>query len=134
MTELAFINVNGDVVDTTKRVKLAKRESATADKFHKGWRVIGVSPEAVQAAKAEREKAIRNAIKRNADVKSGVGLFRSTIDVPEEFDPVAWVASAPLKPARTKPFEVESAATQCYEMAKKAGWHRVEIRRLAKGV
>lgn len=131
---LDFVNIHGQKVDTTKRVKLAKRESATEEKFHKGWRVVGVSPEAVAAARAEREKAIKSAIKRNVDVKAGVGLHRSSIDVPVEFDAAAWIPIAPLKPARTRPFEIESAVVQCFELAKKAGWQRLEIRRLAKGI
>lgn len=130
---LDFVNILGEKVDTTKRVKLAKRESTTPAEYHKGWRVLGVSPDAVKAAGAERELAIANAIKRNANVKAGIGPFRSSIDVPPAFDPVAWIASAPLRPARGKPFEVHDAALQCFEMAKKSGWQRLEVRRLAKG-
>ena len=52
---LEFINFLGDKVDTTRRVKLAKRESSTTqDKYHKGWRVVGVSPDAVAAALVDR--------------------------------------------------------------------------------
>lgn len=112
---LAFVNIHGDPVDTTKRVKLPKRESATSGQFHKGWRVIGVSPEAVvQAAAAHEER----------NKKQGLD---------DKFDPEKWIKNATLKPTRTKPFEIEESAILCAKLARSSGWQRVEIQRLAKG-
>ncbi|WP_431509770.1 hypothetical protein [Variovorax sp. DAIF25] len=131
--DLEFVNIFGDKVDTTKRIKPAKRESTGPEKYHKGWRVIGVSPEAIAAAKDERERAIQAAKKRNADYERGTNTRLGRAAVPPPFDESEWIKSAPLKPARSKPFEVPEAAQLCFDMAKKAGWHRVEMRVLAKG-
>jgi hypothetical protein len=131
-TAVAFVNIFGDKVDTTKRVKLAKRESTAPDKFHKGWRVVGVSPEAIEAARRDRDQAINAAIKRNAGCDAGISRIGRTM-VPSPFDEAKWIEAAPLKPARTKPFEIPEAAQQCFDLAKKAGWLRLEIRLLSKG-
>lgn len=131
---LEFINFLGDKVDTTRRVKLAKRESSTThDKYHKGWRVVGVSPDAVATARKLREEGIEKATKHNERWRAGQeggGLH----DVPAPFDEKEWIDRAPLRPCRTKPFEITQAATECRDLAVKTGWLRVEIRALAKGV
>lgn len=111
---IEFVNIHGDPVDTTRRVKI-KRESIAPAEYHKGWRVVGVSPEAVALAAKDHANRISR------------GILES------EFDPEKWIKNATLKPARTKPFEIESAAIECARLARSAGWHRVEVRRLAKG-
>jgi len=134
-----FVNIHGQKVNTTARVKLAKRESSAGEDYHKGWRVVGVSPEAVTAARVAREKEISEATAHNeqwegnAAFRASVRGSRGRLTVPDALDIDAWIEKAPLKPARTKPFEIFDAAQQCFEMAVKAGWHRVEVRRLAKG-
>ncbi len=112
---LAFVNIHGDPVDTVSRRAKVKRESSAPTEYHKGWRVVGVSPEAVALAAKDHANRVSR------------GILES------EFDPEKWIKNATLKPARTKPFEIESAAIECARLARSAGWHRVEVRRLAKG-
>ncbi|WP_395055211.1 hypothetical protein [Polaromonas sp.] len=111
--------------------KVARPKSEQPEKFHRGWRVVGVSPEAIAAARIEREKAIASATGHNQRHAAG----QTTLPVravPVDFDEAAWIERAPLKPARAKNFEIESAAIQCRDMALKAGWLRVEMRAIKK--
>lgn len=133
MSGMEFVNVFGQPIDTSRRVKLARRAAAPETKFHKGWRVLGVSPEAVAEARKMREDAIEQAVEHNERWhagKSGGGLHH----VPPPFDQEDWIAHAKLKPCRKKLFEVPEAATECRDLAVKTGCQRVEIRRIAKGV
>lgn len=116
MAEIAFVNIHGKPVSTVA-VKADKRPKRIApESYHKGWSVLGVAPERVTKAEADHVERMK---------KAGTA---------EDFDPEAWIKNASLKPARTKPFEIESAAAECAALARRSGWHRVEIRRLAKGV
>lgn len=134
MSEIAFVNIFGDPVDTTKRVKPPKRDSRAAEKYHKGWAVVGVSPEAADRAARDRAESIASAIRHNEEIDAGKRRYMTKRQVPEPFDRAAWIETAPLKPARTKPFEIEESARQCAQLARKSGWLRVEVRRIAKGV
>ena len=133
---IVFVNIFGErvYVNTTKRVKRPKRESRTPEKFHKGWRVVGVSPQAIADAERKRKQDIQKAIAHNDDIDAGKTHFAIKRQVPLPFNREAWVEIAPLRPARSTPFEIEACAHQCAELARAAGWQRVEIRRLAKGV
>ena len=121
MTALAFINVNGAPVDTTKRVKLEKRTSTTQS-FHKGWAVEGIPPGAVEAAREEHL--------REREVAINAGAKR----IPDEWSEQSWVLQkAKFKRVRTKAYEIPSAAEKCRELAEKAGWKYVAVRALSAG-
>lgn len=101
-------------------------------KFHKGWRVVGVSIPAIEAAKEKREKDIRIATEHNAGILSGV-VKGERMQVPAPWDEAKWIASAPLKPVRPKPYEIQEAAIDCAVLARRAGWLRVTVEELKKG-
>lgn len=121
MTEIAFVNIHGQRVDTNKRVPLPKRASTAPGEFHKGWAVEGIPPGAMEEARAlheqERAVAIREGAKR----------------IPEEWNELTWLAKAKAKRVRTKAYEVPEAAALCAELAEKHGWLRVTVRPLSKG-
>jgi hypothetical protein len=112
---LRYVNFRGDTVLIASLGGPAKKAAPKkkAAEYHKGWAVLGVDPERVIKAQEEHEyHALRQQRER-------------------AFDADKWIKDAPLKPARTKPFEVESSAYQCAELARKAGWHRVTVRCLS---
>ena len=102
------------------------------ESFHRGWRVVGVSPEAVAAALAQRALEIKNAEERNAQIAAGKSRLPRTT-VPALLVTADWIAKAPLKPARAKNFEILSSAEQCMALALKSGWCRLEMREIKKG-
>lgn len=111
--------VNGAVVTETQllmRAPSVERESKeTLPSYHKGWKVVGHPPGAIEAA----EKAAR----RMADDKRR----------PFAFDPERWALRARKRCVRARPYGVESAATQCAELARRAGWTHVEVVEVVKG-
>lgn len=122
MTAIAFVNIHGQAVDTTKRVPLPKRTSDGPGEFHKGWAVEGVPPGALEGAKKIHESERAIAIRENAT------------RIPDEWNDLTWLQTkAKLKRVRTKPYEVPEAAAACKELAEKAGWLQVRVRALSKG-
>jgi len=49
------------------------------------------------------------------------------------FNHAHWLGTARKRPVRAKPYEIEEAARVCADLASKAGWQAVEVRRVAKG-
>lgn len=121
LTETNFVNIHGQPVDTTRRIKLPKRESAAPGEYHKGFAVEGLPPGSLEAAKVEHERA------RAAELSSNSKRVRP------EWDEAEWMAKARAKRVRTKPYELSQAALDCKTLAEKAGWLRVEVRSLSKG-
>jgi hypothetical protein len=107
---LNFVNVNGDQwrprPNTNPPKKTRKVEKTS---FHKGWKVVGLPPGAEEQAEAEH--AAKQVGKRE----------------PKAFDRQHWLMNARAKPVRAKPYELHESATLCADMARKAGWLRVEV-------
>ena len=109
--ELTFVNINGEVVDTAS-LKRTKRKASSYDKsFHKGFRVVGVSPE--QMAYAVREFSVK---------------FPGTA-----FNEIEFLRNARRKPVRSRPYELRQAADECLELAKKSGWSGLQVIEVMKG-
>lgn len=136
-TNLDFVNIYGRPViiqqllhpktgKVLNKRPAQKRVAPTC--YHRGWSVIGVSPEAVQAAKKQREVDRQDARALNLRLP-----FEKQVKVPPLWDEQAWIKSAPLKPARAARFEVEESAQQCADFARQAGWQRVAVREVKKG-
>lgn len=128
------VNIFGDEWrPSAKSVTPLKRTRAEGPaKFHKGWRVVGVSIPAIEAAKEKREKDIKIATEHNAAVLAGI-RSGERMQVPAPWNEAAWIASAPLRPVRSKPYEIPDAAQTCADLARKAGWLRVAVEEVKKG-
>jgi hypothetical protein len=75
---------------------------------------------------------------RIADHKSAQELFLKDPNknkAPGEIDSfsVAWMAKNKPKRARSKPYELESAAEMCADLMRKAGWLHVRVEELLMG-
>lgn len=120
--EFAFVNVHGQRITPPPMplgpAKRAKKEAAAT--FHKGWVVQGIPPGAQEAAAQAHAKVVAMA-------------QRAGGRVPEPFDPGHWLMNARAKAVRAKPYEVELAARECAELARKTGWLRVEVVEKSKG-
>lgn len=106
---LEFVNIHGSPVSTApvKQAKRPKREKP--DSWHGGWRVVGIPPGALEAAREEF-------IAKQRESKA-----------PKDWDEGNWLMNAKPKPVRSKPYSIPDAAKQCAEMAEKAGWLRVQV-------
>lgn len=102
-----------------RREQSAKRATAAAEEFHKGWRVTGVRASDLQKA---REAAAQEAKEARAQGR-----------VPKEWNEENWLMNAKGKPIRAKPYEVKDAAMQCKALAEKSPeWLRVRIEELKR--
>lgn len=132
--ELQCVNIHGQPITqaamTTmasigKQQAAARRKQPDSDKpagYHKGWRVIGFSPERVQAAREGRERT------RALALKSG------SADIPPPFNLDTFLKKHKGSPVRAKPFELHESALLCKELAERFGWLNVEVVALTKGV
>lgn len=87
------------------------------DQFHKGWRVVGIPPGAVEAAETERNRL--QALMRDWTKR-------------KPFDRGLWIANAKKKPIRPKPYEIKESAEVCAGLAKRSGWLSVELVEIKK--
>lgn len=127
---LEFVNVEGARI-TDAQIKARKqsartdasRRKKTADdkSFHKGWRVTGIPPGALDAARAARIRLCEMA------AKAGGKQIKP-------FDEAAWLQKHKGKAVRAKPYELEQAARDCAALAAKAGWLRVQINEVKRDV
>lgn len=81
-----------------------KAEESAA--FHRGWVVVGYSPERMEAAK-----------------KSAGGSW----------DETKFLRHNKASRLRNKPYEVEAAADECARLAIASGWRHVSVEPLTKG-
>lgn len=122
---LDFVNIDGKPMNiATATAAAGKKKRAPAKKtvkppksYHNGWRVTGLPPGAMEKAKEAHAKVVDMA------ARAGGRLIPA-------FDPVSWLAGAKLKPVRSKPYEIQSAAMDCKALAEKAGWTNVQINEL----
>lgn len=99
-----------------------KRVDNPADaKFSVGWFVLGFSPEHLQQAEKQRGIDIAGAKALNA------GEPHKPMPIPREWNQDEYMQTAKPKRVRAKPFEIESSADQCAELARKAGWLCVTV-------
>jgi transposase len=111
---LQFVNIKGQPLtphqmEVTAKSQRKPRYVAEKEKQHKGFRVVGHSPEAIEKAREA------NRIEREKDPEV------------KPFDEVAWRKKTKPKAVRSKPYEIASSAQQCADLAKKGGWLDVEV-------
>ena len=51
----------------------------------------------------------------------------------KRWDEAAWLMKQKQRPVRAKPYSMHASACECAELARKAGWQRVEIVEIKKG-
>jgi hypothetical protein len=118
--ELQFTNVQGDALGTLKqptgkaKKKPAKKKAAGPAAFHKGFKVQGIPPGALEAARTKHQAETRKAAAKDGEVS-------------KYWDEGNWLMNAKRKPVRRDPYGVRQAADECARMAEKAGWLRVEV-------
>lgn len=119
-TPLTYANIFGDPVslDPSKHARKKVKRELPDEGYHKGWRVIGIPPGALEEAKRQY---LADAAIEAADGKT-----------PKPWDEHFWLMNAKGKPVRSKPYEIPEAAKTCKRMAEASGWLRVEIVELKK--
>ena len=135
MNTIQYVDIHGQPISEAAmqaQRDIAKQKSATKlrqknpdDKpegFHKGCRVIGFSPEQIQAAREARERGIEMA------------KTAGSADIPPPFNLETFLKTHKGRPARTKPFELHASALECKALAERYGWINVEVVALCKGV
>lgn len=111
---MEFVNINGAPVNTTPAAP--KKRGATApQQFHKGWVVVGYSPEHVARGRADYEAA-------GTEKRTG-----------RPFDLHEFMVTTRPKRVRHAPYEIHEAAVECKAMAERAGWIGVRLEAKAKG-
>lgn len=108
---LQFVNYQGQPLHICKpAIRQEDRKArAVADSFHKGWRVQGIPPGALERARNQHST-----------------LMKAKSD-PKPFSEQDWLRNATRKPIRAKPYSIPDAAQACAELASRAGWLRVEV-------
>lgn len=97
--------------------------------YHKGFRVVGHAPGAMEEAQRANQAAI--AEYRNA---SPVRRAEMGLKEPKPWDEDSWRRNAKKTAIRSKPYEIYEAAEQCSQMAVLVGWEDVEIIEVKKEV
>lgn len=83
--------------------------------YHKGFRVVGHAPGAVDLAKFQREDEIR------------VWNRKRVGESPKPWDEASWRRNSKKTALRSKPYDIYEAAELCADMARQDGWEDVEI-------
>ena len=119
MEKLSFVNIYGQPLSIPTAIQeptqpKPKKRTATrrkrSESYHKGWRVVGVSPEQITTARRRHE------INRICP-----------------FNEARWTEKARLKRARVQDFESQAAAREYAALARQAGWQRVEVKEVSRG-
>ena len=109
--EIQFVNYRGEPMSPPplRSLRQERREKPVINSFHKGWRVQGIPPDALEKAR------YRHSMLVSAGRES------------KPFSEQDWLRNATRKPVRAKPYSIPDAAQTCAELATKAGWLRVEV-------
>lgn len=115
---LTFVNYKGQPLPPpASNVPRTVTRRDGPDQFHKGWRVVGIPPGAVEAAETEHNRLqarMQDWTKR------------------KPFDRGNWIANAKKKPIRAKPYEIKESAEVCADLATRSGWLSVELVEIKK--
>ena len=111
--------------------KASRPKAERPDQYHKGWRVMGHRPGAVDAA-CEAARIAFDAWEALTPTEQAAKIAKGS-RAPKPWDLKAWLEKAKRKPVRSKPYSLKSAAEMCAEMARKEGWTHVEAVEISKG-
>ena len=124
---MEFVNANGEKINmdlwherqkSLKKpvVKAVAPASKEGPRHSKGWLVRGYSPNQMDALNSAYESALTDYKEEGADHPGDFDVFEQ-----------AWMAKHIPAKVRTKPYQLRDAASQCAELALKAGWQRVTV-------
>jgi hypothetical protein len=135
MSEMLF-SVGGGLLSADQLKKVTpkappKPKKDAAEKYHRGWRVSGHPPGALEAAQESRELSIK--LWASLSEKSRQEARNGGQREPKPWDADAWRRTTKKRAVRSKPYEIHESAMQCAAMAAKAGWLDVETAAIAKG-
>lgn len=108
------------------RETLKRTDDRTLAKVSEGFLVTGFSSEQLEQARKSHEIDIELANAHNAQNPT------KPVQVPSPWDEDAYMRTAKLKRLRSKPYAIASAADQCAELARKAGWKNVRVEEVMK--
>lgn len=119
---IQFVNIHGQVlpdpVALKQYSKAAPRPKPEEKSFHKGWRVTGIPPGALEEARAEALRLGRIEEQNGRAAK--------------EFNEANWLQNHRGKAVRSKPYEIKDSADECATLAEKAGWLRVRVEEIKR--
>lgn len=126
---MQFINIHGSPLNIDRMKATApKRQVSAPDQdaeYHKGFRVMGHPPGALESARDDAIKATNRWASMGADTrKQALGDGERE---PKPWDEAIWRSEAKLKAVRSKPYELEAGANACATLAAKAGWIDVRV-------
>jgi len=106
--------------------KIKRPPADTSQKFHKGFRVEGHPPGAMEAAEKSQKAELEAFLHAQ---RQGQAFGKQ----PKEWDERQWRMNQKKRPVRAKPYEVPEAAKVCADMATKAGWLDVVVTEIKRG-
>lgn len=128
---MTYVNYLGERIGLVDHGTPKKAKKDEADEFHKGWRVEGIPPCALQEAEKQHPRRIAQAIAWNERVAKERGIGKA-LPVPGPWDPAVWLNAAKLTPVRRKPYSIPQAAQECKALTERADWLRVEVVEIKK--
>ncbi len=128
-----YVNAYGEPISIGSRQSHVAKSKPKADapaEFHRGWRVQGHPPGAMEQACAEANRLLDMWNAQTEQEKAEA--IRSGDRQPPAWDERLWRTGTKKKPVRSKPYEVPEAARLCADMARKAGWLDIEVAELKR--
>jgi hypothetical protein len=119
LTSTGYVNYAGAPVALDPQKHAKPKVSKGREAQHLGWRVVGIPPGAMEAARKQREAEIAY-YERASEASKGT-------KAPKPWDESAWRAAFKKSAVRSKPYAVRDAAAACASLAEKAGWTSINV-------
>lgn len=131
MTELLYTHQGRQYTKAELEVILKgdskpRAKSEGADRYHRGYRIVGHKQGAMERAKEAREFEIARYRSTSPKERSELGLRE-----PRPWDEIWWRNNAPK--TTIKAVDLYRAAEEAADLARRYGWQEVEIVELKKG-
>lgn len=119
-----MVNIHGQPWSPSKAAiePKPKPKSDGPGEYHKGFRVVGVPPGAMEEAQKEH-------LRQYAKFEAGDSVEK---EYRLPWNEGTWLARFKKKPIRSKAYEIPQAATDCKALAERAGWSHVDVVALSK--
>jgi hypothetical protein len=120
LTDVEYVNIHGQPILVRHSpadkppAKKTSRRSPDKAQWHKGFRVVGFSPDQLLRGRLEHEQAIAAARANGTEV-------------PRPWSEETYMQTHRPMPVRSKPYELREAAQIVCDMAVKNGWKRCDI-------